>query len=84
LFLFDSFDEIPAVLASTDHSDDAVQVYSDALRGFLTANQSKCWAVIASRESKATPGRVPDVHDPRALAASAARACPSRPSSTGR
>ncbi|MDR7048875.1 hypothetical protein J2X54_001323 [Duganella sp. 3397] len=50
LFLFDSFDEIPAVLhAATDSQ--AVKIYSDAIRMFLDG-QGECRSVLASREYK--------------------------------
>lgn len=47
LFLFDSFDEIPDVLGSTE-ADVAVEEYGVALRDFLA--MSNCRGVIASRE----------------------------------
>ncbi len=48
LFLFDSFDEIPEVLASTA-ADDVVASYAQAIRDFCVT-MSTCRAVIASRE----------------------------------
>jgi hypothetical protein len=47
VFLFDSFDEIPDVLSSTD-ADDAIQRYSDAISNFLSGFNS-CRGVVASR-----------------------------------
>jgi hypothetical protein len=48
IFLFDSFDEIPAILGSVD-SDSVVQEYSDAIQDFMIS-QNDCRAVVASRE----------------------------------
>lgn len=47
-FLFDSFDEIPEILSSTD-ADTPVLAYADAIRGFLEG-LNHCRGVIASRE----------------------------------
>lgn len=48
LFLFDSFDEIPDILGSTE-TDDAVEEYADALYDFLhTMNTSR--GIVSSRE----------------------------------
>jgi hypothetical protein len=55
LFLFDSFDEIPAVLASTEY-DEAVRQYADAIQGFLEFSLNGCNGVIASRYFRAPPG----------------------------
>jgi hypothetical protein len=54
LFLFDSFDEIPEVLSSTE-VDETVRAYSDAIYGFLHGMNS-CRAVVASRYFRAPPG----------------------------
>jgi NACHT domain len=48
LFLFDSFDEIPAVLGAVE-ADDVVAVYADALYDFLTS-MNVCRGIIASRD----------------------------------
>ena len=48
LFLFDSFDEIPAVLGAVE-ADDVIATYTDALYDFLTS-MNACRGVIASRE----------------------------------
>jgi NACHT domain len=48
LFLFDSFDEIPAVLAATS-VDDTVRAYEDAISDFL-GGLNVCRGIIASRE----------------------------------
>ncbi|MBS4000288.1 MAG: NACHT domain-containing protein [Desulfobulbaceae bacterium] len=48
LFLFDSFDEIPEVLSSTE-LDETVRMYAEAIRDFLHGF-NKCRGVIASRE----------------------------------
>ena len=55
LFLFDSFDEIPAVMASADY-DDTVTDYAAAIHGFLEGSVNGCSAVIASRKFRAPPG----------------------------
>ncbi|HEX3241299.1 MAG TPA: NACHT domain-containing protein [Solirubrobacterales bacterium] len=52
-FLFDSFDEIPELLSSTD-VDSAVQAYSDAISNFVHGI-SECRGVIASRHFRAPP-----------------------------
>jgi hypothetical protein len=52
LLLFDSFDEIPDVLAATE-SDATIRAYADAIREF--AQVSMCRAVIASREYRGPP-----------------------------
>ena len=49
-FLFDSFDEIPAVMHAPSGST-VVKTYSEAIRKFLTS-MSSCRAVVASREFK--------------------------------
>jgi NACHT domain len=54
-FLFDSFDEIPAVLSATD-VDDAVIEYSAALLSFMEG-MNACRGVIASRSFRAPPRR---------------------------
>ncbi|RSM90660.1 hypothetical protein DMH04_04140 [Kibdelosporangium aridum] len=48
LFLFDSFDEIPAVLSATD-STAVVEAYSDAIYNFLHG-LGRCRGIVASRE----------------------------------
>jgi hypothetical protein len=50
LFLFDSFDEIPAVLHAPSDGK-AIHLYAEAIRHFLDAAPS-CRAVLASREFK--------------------------------
>ncbi|HET7459953.1 MAG TPA: NACHT domain-containing protein [Longimicrobium sp.] len=55
LFLFDSFDEIPAVLSSTEH-DQVVRNYRDAISDFLHP-LNKCRGVIASRLFRGPTGR---------------------------
>jgi hypothetical protein len=52
-FLFDSFDEIPELLSSTD-VDSAVRAYSEAISTFVYG-VSKCRGVIASRHFRAPP-----------------------------
>ncbi|WP_433267073.1 NACHT domain-containing protein [Actinosynnema sp. CS-041913] len=54
LFLFDSFDEIPAVLGAAD-ADEAIVAYADAIHAFLHAS-TRCRGVVASREFRG-PGR---------------------------
>lgn len=54
LFLFDSFDEIPAVLGATD-ADETVKAYSDAIFGFMHG-MNTCRGVIASRSFR-SPSR---------------------------
>ena len=48
LFLFDSFDEIPEVLSSTD-SDRFIRAYSEAISDFL-GGLNQCRGIVASRE----------------------------------
>lgn len=55
LFLFDSFDEIPAVLGAVQ-ADDLIESYATALYNFL-AGMGRCRGVIASREFRG-PGRI--------------------------
>jgi energy-coupling factor transporter ATP-binding protein EcfA2 len=51
IFLFDSFDEVPDILSSTE-ADDSVQFYAKAISSFLSGtNQSR--GVIASRAFRA-------------------------------
>ncbi|HEX5375412.1 MAG TPA: NACHT domain-containing protein, partial [Solirubrobacterales bacterium] len=50
-FLFDSFDEIPEVLSSTE-DDDIVRAYSTAISSFV-AGMHTCRGVIASRHFRA-------------------------------
>jgi DNA polymerase III delta prime subunit len=52
LFLFDSFDEIPDVLSSSD-ADETVNAYSSAIASFL--GMTKCRGIIASRYFRAPP-----------------------------
>ena len=47
-FFFDSFDEIPEVLSSTD-SDENIRLYADAIRDFLYG-LNICRGIVASRE----------------------------------
>jgi hypothetical protein len=47
LFLFDSFDELPDVLGSTE-TDDAVRKYAEAIHNFLHG-MNRCRGIIASR-----------------------------------
>jgi hypothetical protein len=47
VFLFDSFDEIPAVLSSVE-ADETIKRYSDAISDFL-AGLNSCRGVVASR-----------------------------------
>lgn len=47
LFLFDSFDEIPEILSSTE-ADDVIKQYSEAITSFLHG-MNTCRGVIASR-----------------------------------
>jgi hypothetical protein len=51
-FLFDSFDEIPDVLSSSD-ADETVNAYSSAISSFL--GMTKCRGIIASRYFRAPP-----------------------------
>jgi hypothetical protein len=53
-FLFDSFDEIPEVLSSTEE-DDIVKSYAEAISDFL-GGLSKCRGVVASRHYRG-PGK---------------------------
>lgn len=48
-FLFDSFDELPEVLSSTE-ADTIIRQYSDAINDFLAGGMSRCRGVIASRQ----------------------------------
>ena len=48
LFLFDSFDEIPAVLGAVE-ADDVIEQHANALYDFLTG-MSECRGIIATRE----------------------------------
>jgi NACHT domain len=54
VFLFDSFDEIPEVLSSTD-VDGAVRSYSQAIFGFMHGI-NRCRAIVASRTFRAPIG----------------------------
>jgi hypothetical protein len=49
-FLFDSFDEIPEILSSTE-ADNTIRVYAEAIRDFLHG-MNKCKGIVASREYK--------------------------------
>lgn len=55
LFLFDSFDEIPDILSSTE-ADDAVNEFAAAISEFLS-EWTNCRGVLASREFRG-PGRL--------------------------
>lgn len=58
VFLFDSFDEIPDVLSSTD-DDNVIAEYSDAIYEFLTTFNA-CKGIIASRYFRSPrQGRLP-------------------------
>jgi hypothetical protein len=48
LFLFDSFDELPEILSSTE-ADDIIRKYGDAISAFLHGF-NKCRGIIASRQ----------------------------------
>ena len=48
-FLFDSFDELPEVLSSTE-ADIVIKSYSDAIADFLQGGMNQCRGVIASRQ----------------------------------
>jgi hypothetical protein len=48
-FLFDSFDELPEVLSSTE-ADVVIKSYSDAIADFLQGGMNQCRGVIASRQ----------------------------------
>jgi hypothetical protein len=50
LFLFDSFDEIPDVLSSTE-SDNVIRDYAEAISDFLHG-MNNCRGIVASREYK--------------------------------
>ncbi|HEY5729957.1 MAG TPA: NACHT domain-containing protein, partial [Anaerolineales bacterium] len=50
LFLFDSFDEIPDILSSTE-SDTTIREYADAISDFLH-RMNQCRGIVASREYK--------------------------------
>jgi hypothetical protein len=54
LFLLDSFDEIPEVLASTE-VDDTVTRYAEAIYSFLHG-MSKCRGIVASRDFRGPKG----------------------------
>lgn len=53
-FLFDSFDEIPDILSSSEF-DEAVAAYSQAIAAFLRGMRN-CRGVVASREFRAPEG----------------------------
>ena len=55
LFLFDSFDEIPAVLSSTE-GDSVVRSYAELIADFL-GGMNTCRGIIASREFRG-PGQL--------------------------
>jgi NACHT domain len=55
LFLFDSFDEIPDILSSTEH-DGVVGEYSDAIYNFSHGMRA-CRTVVASRYFRAPPSQ---------------------------
>ncbi len=48
-FLFDSFDEIPEVLSSTE-ADATIRSYGDAINDFLHSMNNRCRGVVASRQ----------------------------------
>jgi hypothetical protein len=48
LFLFDSFDEIPEILGSTE-ADESINLYASAIRDFLHG-MNQCRGIVASRE----------------------------------
>ncbi len=50
LFLFDSFDEIPDILSSTE-SDTTIREYAEAISDFLH-RMNRCRGIVASREYK--------------------------------
>lgn len=54
LFLFDSFDEIPAILGATE-ANEVIVAYADAVHAFLHS-MKKCRGIVASREFRG-PGR---------------------------
>lgn len=47
LFLFDSFDELPDVLSSTE-ADETIRIYSEAIHDFLHG-MNRCRGIVASR-----------------------------------
>jgi hypothetical protein len=55
LFLFDSFDELPEVLSSTE-ADDTIRSYGEAISDFLHG-MNQCRGIIASRQFRG-PGRL--------------------------
>ena len=55
LFLFDSFDELPDVLSSTE-ADDTIRSYGEAISDFLHG-MNQCRGIIASRQFRG-PGRL--------------------------
>ena len=55
LFLFDSFDEIPAILSATE-ANEIIEQYSDALYDFLHG-MGACRGIVASREFRGPPRR---------------------------
>ncbi len=55
LFLFDSFDELPEVLSSTE-ADEIIRRYGDAISDFLHG-MNQCRGIIASRQFRG-PGRL--------------------------
>jgi hypothetical protein len=57
LILFDSFDEIPAVLSARDRSDSVVNDFADAVFEFLLQTDN-CRAVVASRQFRGPQGRL--------------------------
>ena len=50
LFLFDSFDEIPDILSSTE-ADNTIRAYAEAISDFLH-RMNQCRGIVASREYK--------------------------------
>jgi hypothetical protein len=54
LFLFDSFDEIPEILASRE-LDETILQYSEAIAGFLHGMR-RCRGIVASREFRSPEG----------------------------
>jgi hypothetical protein len=56
LFLFDSFDEIPAILSATE-ANETIERYSDAVYNFLHGMGRKCRGIVASREFRGPPRR---------------------------
>lgn len=57
LFLFDSFDELPDVLGSTE-ADDTIRQYADAIEDFL-GGMGRCRGIIASRHFRGPKSRWP-------------------------